>query len=59
MLKKWTILLLAAMLCIFAKVEAEEITIEEVRTQMGENTVVYPQLEWRTKPFSGRSMTIS
>ncbi|MDD5897542.1 MAG: hypothetical protein PUE14_03455 [Clostridia bacterium] len=44
MLKKWTILLLAATLCIFAKAGAEEITIEEVRTQMGENTVAYPQL---------------
>ena len=45
MLKKWTMLLLALLLCFCAQAWAEEITIEEVRTQMGENAVVYPQLK--------------
>ncbi len=45
MLKRWMMLLLAVFVCVFAQAAAEEITIEEVRTQMGENVVVYPQLK--------------
>lgn len=45
MLKRWMMLLLTLLLCAFVQAGAEEITIEEVRTQMGENTVVYPQLK--------------
>jgi len=45
MLKRWMMLLLALLLCAFVQAGAEEITIEEVRTQMGENAVIYPQLK--------------
>lgn len=45
MLKNWTILLMAMMLCLFVQASAEEITIQEVAMQMGENSVAYPQLE--------------
>ena len=44
MLKRWMMLLLAVFVGAFAQAGAEEIAIEEVRTQMGESAVVYPQL---------------
>lgn len=44
MMKKWTMLLIALLVCVFVQAGAEGVVIEEVRTQMGENTVVYPQL---------------
>ena len=45
MLKRWMMLLLAVFVGAFAQAGAEEIAIEEVRTQMGESAVVYPQLK--------------
>lgn len=45
MLKRWMLPLLALMMCFFASAGMAEITIEEVRTQMGESAVVYPQLK--------------
>ena len=45
MLKRWMMLLLAVLVCVCAQAGAEEVTIEEVRTQMGESAVVYPQLK--------------
>ena len=45
MLKRWMLLLLALAMCFFASAGMTEITIEEVRTQMGESAVVYPQLK--------------
>jgi len=44
MMKRWTICLLAVLMCFFAHAAIAEITIEEVRTQMGESVVAYPQL---------------
>lgn len=44
MLKRWMLLLLAFVLCVFVQAGMAEITIEEVQTRMGENAVVYPQL---------------
>jgi hypothetical protein len=45
MLKRWMMLFLAVFVGAFAQAGAEEIAIEEVRTQMGESAVVYPQLK--------------
>lgn len=44
MLKKCMALLLALLFCVCLQAEAEEIEIKDVRTQMGENCVAYPQL---------------
>jgi len=44
MLKKWMICLMALMLLWSATAAAEEITVEEIRTQIGSNYVSYPQL---------------
>lgn len=45
MLKKWMMLVLALMMFVFVQAGAEEITIEEVQTRMGESVVAYPQLK--------------
>lgn len=44
MLKRGMLLVLALLMCMLVQAGTAEITIEEVRAQMGENTVVYPQL---------------
>ena len=44
MLKKWMLIVLALVLCVFAHACAEEIVVEEIRMQMGESVVAYPQL---------------
>lgn len=44
MLKKWTLLCLLMLMGFCGLAAAEEVTIQEVRTQMGENYVAYPQL---------------
>lgn len=48
MLKRWMMLLLAALMCVFSQAFAQEIIIEDVQTRMGENAVVYPQLNGMT-----------
>lgn len=44
MLKKGMLCLMAMLVFVFVQAGAEEIAIEEVKTQIGENIVVYPQL---------------
>lgn len=44
MLKKWMLCLMAMLVFVFVQAGAEEIAIEEVVTQIGENLVAYPQL---------------
>lgn len=45
MIKKWMIIVLFVLLCLFGYAAAEEIIVEEIRTQMGESAVSYPQLK--------------